>query len=81
MNSEPACWWAAKLDRCAEAGWPRCRQSWQGSWRRWGGCATCEPGGLAAAVRGLDPAKLVPYCRGGPAGVAAAIDRVMGFDD
>jgi len=46
-----------------------------------GCCAACEPAGLLETLRRLDLAALVPYERGGPAGIAAAINRVMGFED
>ncbi len=81
MSSELSCWWVVKLERCAEAGWAPVQAELARQLAAMGCCATCEPGVLAATVRGLDPGKLVTWCRGGPAGVAAAIDRVMGFDD
>lgn len=46
-----------------------------------GCCAACEPAGLLETLRRVDLAALVPYKKGGPAGIAAAIDRVMGFED
>lgn len=46
-----------------------------------GYCFACSPDGLAATLRGLDASALEPYQPGSPAGIAAGIDRVMGFLD